>query len=64
MFLCKNCHTKHYGTSGGLHPSSRGPCESCGHTDLCGDCHCPQNQSVLSPEALKRDLIQLREELA
>ena len=40
MFICKNCHDKNKSSCVGLHgPKSRGPCERCGRTNVCYDCH-------------------------
>ena len=45
MFVCDQCHEKHYGET--LHFSgSYGPCEVCGKTRSCSDCHCPEKKTA------------------
>jgi hypothetical protein len=39
MFLCDPCHKAAFGEGDHL-SQSRGPCEACGKTASCSDCHC------------------------
>lgn len=44
MFLCDDCH-KSFGE--GHLSRSHGPCEGCGKTADCSDCHCPPRKPTL-----------------
>ncbi len=41
MFVCDPCHKRKYGTklNETFHSGSFGPCEVCGLTGTCADCH-------------------------
>ena len=48
MFVCKECHEKTRGPFCTLR-GSYGPCEECGHSDTCADCHCPVEKRPKQP---------------
>lgn len=76
MFLCHDCHkvySEHPQRGEAVHPPwelrSDGPCEQCGVSGSCFDCHCPPGASVGAPTpeetgSIVEDLQRLRDELA
>lgn len=52
MFMCNNCCTNfHFG-------GSYGPCEGCGKTANCDDCHCEQPRPIPKAKRIENEIDQ------